>query len=156
MEQKLIALALLLTGIVLGCAWWLGGWRVLAKPASPYQLGRSVFGRVTMVENDRNGDGLRDEQIFFPWDHPYEGSCSSAFIYKEGRQDRDFDGNWDVWIYPNWADPSATIVEVDLIGDGKPDHVFVYYFREGQSLEMRIKEEERAYASSLKRHGNKN
>jgi hypothetical protein len=83
---------------------------------------RRVFGRVTRLDLDRDGNGRAEEQWLYSWRHP---AVHHELPYRI-RLDQDQDGRWDTWITPENQHDLGTFAmySADLNSDGKPDWSF--------------------------------
>ena len=82
------------------------------------------FGRITKVTIDSNRDGKADAQALFHWSRPFRDLTDVRQQHYELREDRNFDGEWDTWLFPVREDDphaDAVVFQVDLDSDGKPD-----------------------------------
>ena len=127
-----------LVAVVAIGGWLLFGWKTEYSDASSRRLYR-VFGVYTRLALDVSNDGKWDAIAWFPRDEPADITHSEPYRWKE---DRDFDGSFDVWVDREKGPEGSTFRwRVDLEHDGRPDWEFV----EADSLV--------AYASIQERRG---
>ncbi len=114
-------LVVLMGTLALGC--YLFGWstddsldmRITAK---------RFFGRITLLEIDRDGDGVTDAISEYSWSHPYGHQTDP----QRDVLDNNLDGVWDTWIVTIAENPGKFPLrryEVDTDLDGSPDVEFI-------------------------------
>ena len=102
--------------------WLLFGWKTEYSDASTQRLYR-VFGVYTRLALDLSNDGTWDAVAFFPRSEPANLTSSEPSRWYE---DRDFDGNFDVWVERQSTSFGPTFRwRVDLEHDGRPDWEFI-------------------------------
>ncbi|MCP4545384.1 MAG: hypothetical protein GY835_02820 [bacterium] len=107
----------------LALGWYLFGWSTEEPPGLRITAKR-FFGRVTLLELDRNGDGVPDARAEYSWSPPYVHHTEP----QRKILDNNFDGIWDTWIVPIAEDPDGfpfCRYEVDTDLDGSPDVEFI-------------------------------
>ena len=111
-----------LVAVAVIVGWLLFGWRTEYDNGSAKREYR-VFGVYTRIALDVSNDGSWDGVAYFTRAEPANLTSSEPYRWNE---DRDFDGNFDVWVR-RVSNSSGTSYRwrVDLEHDGHPDWEFL-------------------------------
>ncbi|MCP4603624.1 MAG: hypothetical protein GY847_24415 [Proteobacteria bacterium] len=123
MKRRTIIISLSATLGALALGWYLFGWSTEGPPGMRITAKR-YFGRITLFEIDRNGDGVPDARAEYSWSHPYVHHT----LPQRNVLDNNFDGIWDTWIImiaENLHEFPLCRYEVDTDLDGLPDVEFI-------------------------------
>ena len=109
---------------VLAVTWHYFGWETEYTDTGFSIKRHRVFGRVTLLAWDTNGDGWADAKYSYRFSEPWAADRQYEPYFESAKEDRNYDGQWDTW----WT-PTDTIVdgeplvllEADTNLDGQPD-----------------------------------